>query len=457
MGFNLIPVLLSGGSGKRLWPLSRQNYPKQFSQFLNKTLFEISIDRLDSYSEKPIIISVEEQGYIIKNIDKNKVRSILEPLPKNTAPAIALLCKVLELEGKEDDIVGVFSVDHYIENEEAFQRAVDLAVSEAKSDKIVTLGIVPDSPNVGYGYIELLNKEHMMAHKVSGFKEKPDLATAKEYLAKGNYFWNAGIFIFKVSTMINELIKVNSSVWQCISKLNKDHSNLDEIYREIEPVSIDYDVMEKSSNLLCVPCDIGWKDLGSWDAVAETNNLNLGGNKSLVVYGKGNNFSFSKTEKTHAFIDVDDLLVIDTPEALLVTKKGSSQKVKNVLEKVTEHNGNNPLLCPVDFRPWGYFEILSTEKNFKIKKITVLPGERLSYQSHEKRSEHWIVLEGSAELVLDDKVKKLNVSDYFYIPVKSKHRIKNVGSLPLVFIEVQMGTYFGEDDIVRYSDDYNRT
>lgn len=458
----MIPVIMSGGVGSRLWPYSRKNLPKQFGDFFEKPLIESSVLRFKDGYKSPLLLSVSSQKNFVRNIPAiENIVGLYEPKGRNTGPAIAFLCRYLEQKNLSDELIGVFSADHYIENQDEFHKAISVAKQKAQGGSIVTLGIVPDHPATGYGYIELEKTQTLQPHKVLSFKEKPNRDTAQKYVDSKNYFWNAGIFIFKASTMI-EALKTNApEIWNHFSRLTDDHSNLSEIYDKVEPISIDFAVMEKASNLSCVPCSIGWRDLGSWDAMANLEDENEGIIKNQIHHTETTNeskhFVFSKLNKTYSFVNTDNLIVVDTNDALLIANKGESENVKNLVKTLESKNIECAEKHPSDFRPWGRYETLVEESQFKCKRITVLPGERLSYQSHEHRSEHWVILEGQAEVTLDDNIHIRKSGQHIFIPKNSKHRITNKSDKKLVFIEIQTGTYFGEDDITRYEDDYGRS
>jgi mannose-1-phosphate guanylyltransferase/mannose-1-phosphate guanylyltransferase/mannose-6-phosphate isomerase len=390
---------------------------------------------------------------------------ILEPMGKNTGPAVALLCHILQRRGRGEEIVGVFPSDHLIMHEEAFARAVQLAEQVATKGYVTTLGVQPHSPETGYGYIELGQEAiaqagDLKAVHVKGFREKPNAKTALEYVNSGRYCWNAGMFLFRVSQMIRHFQKFQSEMWNKISQIEPDMSNAQYNYAMVSGISLDYAVMEKLSDQACVPCDMGWSDVGSWDEVAriadESTQIHTRSRAQIFKQNSENNYVFTVQGKVVGLVDVDDLLVIDTPDALLLAHKGSSQKVKELVDSMREAGLPEATEHPFESRPWGGFEVLSDEKEFKTKKITIDPGARLSYQSHTQRNEHWVIISGQAEVTLDEKLIPLAPGQSIYIPAGSKHRIHNPGSVPLIFVEVQTGTYFGEDDIVRYLDDYNR-
>ncbi len=465
---NFLPVVMSGGSGTRLWPISRSKFPKQFCELLDQPLHTMTLKRLQKYQPPIIVTSINFRDLTESDLRVNHFKTekvIYEPQPKNTAPAIALVCKYLELQKKTDQVVGVFSSDNLIMNEPAFYEAVDAAAIAADQNQIVTLGIKPHKPETGFGYIQVQDRAvgTQKPTAVLKFHEKPTLDLAQNFLNAGTYFWNAGIFIFKVSKMIELFKKFEPEIWMQVSKLNKDFSNLSEIYASLKSISIDYAILEKltSNELSCVTCDIGWSDLGSWDALAEArNSIKKDQADQLTEVGAKGNAIIGLNEKNYSLIGVDDLIVVDTVDAMLICKKGESQKVKDVVDKLKinskpefkkmteEHVFEN--------RPWGRFEILKNETHYKSKIIRVDAGQKISYQSHAKRSEHWILVKGLATVVLNDKEISVKAGEHIYIPQGAKHRIMNTSNSDVEFIEVQVGSYFGEDDIVRYQDDYGR-
>ncbi|MBS1970411.1 MAG: mannose-1-phosphate guanylyltransferase/mannose-6-phosphate isomerase [Bdellovibrionales bacterium] len=455
----MIPVIISGGSGTRLWPVSRKACPKQFSKILDESLFVKTYKRLQPLGN-PWVITTEALKVLteksLKEIGQSAERVIYEPFAMNTAPAIALLCKNFEMSGQSEEVVGVFPADHYIPDASLFHQHVRAAEEIAKSGQIVTLGIKPTLPSTGYGYIELQGKgvggiEGLCA---IGFREKPALEKAIEFLEKGNFVWNAGMFIFKVSTLIAEFKKHMPELWQAIEDLEVDHSNLKEIYSKCPSQSIDYGIMEKLESHTCVPCSFSWSDIGSWDALV---NLNGDFEGEKIQVEATNNALAGMKDKTYAFIGVDDLVVIDTEDALVVAKKGETEKVKNVVDQLSKAGSQKVKDHNFEIRPWGQYRILNDTEYYKSKVITVDPKAQLSYQSHNNRSEHWVVVKGRGEVVLNDEVIPVSYGKHVFIPVGAKHRIRNTSETPLEFIEVQSGSYFGEDDIVRYQDDYART
>lgn len=479
---NLLPVIMSGGSGTRLWPISRSKFPKQYANFLGETLHTMTLKRLDRYGA-PLIITSENFRDLteleLRKNNKKAVRVLYETEPKNTAAAIALCCRYLQMENKLDEVVGVFSSDNTVADEEAFHKALAVATATANQNLVVVLGIKPERPETGFGYIQVEDRAIATgrATQVLKFFEKPSHEKAEEFLSSGDYFWNAGIFVFKVRHMIDLMIKFIPDIWEKMSSLQNDFSNLEQVFHDVRSISIDYAVLEKLSkhDLRCVTCDIGWNDLGSWDSMLETRQAveSSGGELSgkndptgsdhsistttqpIEVYARGN-LVYGLENKTYAVAAADDLLIVDSKDALLVCRRGQSQLVKEVVEKIKSVDPIKTREHKFENRPWGNFEILHDEDYYKSKILRVDPGQRLSYQSHQKRSEHWIVVRGTATVLLNDLEKTLKVGEHLYIPQGAKHRLMNLSKETLELIEVQTGQYFGEDDIERYQDDYGR-
>ena len=465
---HMIPVILSGGSGTRLWPVSRAHYPKQFCEFYDHSFLRDTIERLRPFG-RPYVLTVKSMESLtlrtMAQLGVGEEYAIFEPFGKNTAPAMALLCHFLNLRGRGEEVVGVFPADHLVADTKCFQTAIELGERVAAGGDIVTLGIDPHYPATGYGYIEVtdqvLDRQGALeAHCVDGFREKPDASTAVKFVESGRHYWNAGMFIFKVSTMIEKLKAHLPEVWEKVSSIKDDLSDVKYAYAALESISIDYGIMEKLDRLVCIPCDMGWSDVGSWDEMArlqeEMPQLRAGSAAQTFPVDAEHNYVFSIRDKVIGLVGVNNLLVVDTPDALLVAKKGQSQKVKTLVNEIKQAGSSVTDEHLFEYRPWGGFEVLSDGTDFKAKTIKVDPGAQLSYQSHAKRSEHWIIIEGEAEITLDDVIHERKTGEYIFIPLGAKHRIKNVGEGPLKFVEVQTGSYFGEDDIVRYQDDYNR-
>lgn len=466
----MIPFVLSGGSGTRLWPVSRASYPKQFAELFDESLLAKTLRRLGPLAgagDEPAVIgsaaSADLTRRVLRELGIGDRGSVFEPMPRNTAPAIALVCHRLLQEGRGDDVAGVFPADHLVSDEEVFRRAVRLAERCARRGQVATLGIRPSRPETGYGYIEATAErfavepepppgtEALAAYVVRGFREKPDPETAREYAASGRYVWNAGMFVFQVADLAGHFERLMPELWERMRTLRPDLANLAEVYEGIEPESIDYGVMERLDEQVTIPCDPGWSDVGSWDEVAR-----LRESGEVVEVDGGGNFVLPHGKRAYALVGVDDLLVVDTADALLVTRRGASQAVKEVVGQLRQARRRQADEHSFEVRPWGRFEVLRDEDDFKSKVIRVDPGQRLSYQSHRHRAEHWVVVRGRPQVVLDDRVLSLAPGEHVFIPQGARHRISNPGEEPVLFVEVQVGTYFGEDDIERYQDDYDR-
>lgn len=442
--WTMINIILCGGSGTRLWPISRTLLPKQFVKlFDDKSLFQLTVERNGSMCDSQMIVSNVEQYFLaldqLEELEKTNSRYLLEPVGRNTAPAIALACMALE----PDEIVLVTPSDHLIKDQSAYRNVLTRAKELAQSNYLVTFGITPTFPETGFGYIEADGED------VRAFHEKPDTKTAEAYLKAGNYYWNSGMFCFKAGVFLSELQKYAPQVHEACKHAyeGSSHDGMIRIKHEdmlaIPEDSIDYAVMEKSDKVKVVPSPIGWSDVGSFDALAEE-----------LPNDQKNNFILS--DKTVSLIDVEDLIIVDTDDALLISKKGSSQKVKEI---VNLHKRSTPEITHIHrtaHRPWGVYTILEENEGYKIKRIVVKPGKRLSLQKHLHRNEHWIVLSGTATVTVGDKTYLVRPNESTYIKAGEIHRLANLGKIPLTIIEAQVGEYTGEDDIIRIEDDFNR-
>lgn len=453
-------IILCGGSGTRLWPISRTLMPKQFVKlFSNKSLFQLTVERNNKLCRSQFIVSNSEQYFLaldqLEELDKSNNSYLLEPIGRNTAPAIALACMALEY----DEIVLVTPSDHLIKDEKEYEKVLKKAKEFAKDNKLVTFGITPTFAETGYGYIETLNE-----FDVKAFHEKPDFETATFYLKAGNYYWNSGMFCFKAGVFLDELEKYSPEIYnQSLNAFN--NANKNEIIRikhedmmAIPEDSIDYAVMEKSDIVKVIPSNIDWNDVGSFDALFEELPKDKNGNTkndNHISIDSKNNLVYG-SERKIATIDVEDLIIIDTGDALLVSKKGSSQKVKKVVEKLKESNSQLHNIHLTGHRPWGTYTVLEEANGYKIKRIEVKPGSRLSLQKHFHRNEHWIVVSGTATVTVGNEKKYVRPNESTYIKMGEAHRLENEGKIPVVLIEAQVGEYTGEDDIVRINDEYGR-
>ncbi|MDX1351756.1 MAG: mannose-1-phosphate guanylyltransferase/mannose-6-phosphate isomerase [Thiomicrorhabdus sp.] len=482
----MINIILCGGSGTRLWPLSRTMLPKQFVRlFNNRSLFQDTVLRNQPVCSHTFVISNNEQFFLavdqLTQIGQeipmsNKgmtdtVRFLLEPVGRNTAPAIALACMALDT----DDLVLVTTSDHLVKDQAAYETAVLQAKALAEQGNLVTFGIKPTYPEVGFGYIEANGND------VKSFKEKPDADTAQSYIDQGNYYWNSGMFCFKAGVFLNELKQYAPEIYQaCQTALDLATRHCDETadaafsqneirinlqaMQAIPEDSIDYAVMEKSQKVKVVPCDMGWSDLGSFDSLFDEVKqpgldnavlARLDDSPEPICIDSKDNLIVTR-ERQIALVDVEDLLVVDTADAILVSKKGSSQKVKNVVAQIKKQAPELADIHRLAFRPWGSYEVLVNTEGYKVKRIIVKPGGRLSLQKHFHRNEHWIVVSGTATVTVDDKRCLVRPNESTYIKMGQTHRLENQGKIDLVMIEVQVGEYTGEDDIVRLDDIYGR-
>jgi len=453
-------VILCGGSGTRLWPVSRTLYPKQFVKlFQNESLFQKTVNRnahlADSFS---VVINQEQYFMGLDQIEElnfsgNKT-FILEPIGRNTAPAIAMAA----LAADPNEILLVVPSDHLIEKQAEYEAAVSKARELAENNQLVTFGIKPSYAETGYGYIEANGIE------VKSFKEKPDANTAEGYVKAGNYYWNSGMFCFKAKTFLEELKTHAPDVYeQSVTAFN--HARRDQAIRiqledmkAIRSESIDYAVMEKSQKVNVVPSDIGWSDLGSFDSLYDNLPKDQNGNtqsENAIHLGSKNNLIISD-DRLISTIDVEDLMIVDTRDAIVIAKKGSTQKVKDLVAEVKKRNIEMTNVHTTAHRPWGTYTILEENSGYKVKQITVRPGAKLSLQYHHHRSEHWIVVSGIATVTINDKTFDLKQNESTYIPKEATHRLFNNQKENLVLIEAQVGNYLGEDDIVRLQDDYKR-
>lgn len=464
------PIILSGGSGKRLWPLSRQAYPKQFLKLLSATsLFQQTALRLAQKPfVPPVVITNEEHRFIVaEQLREQEIEAqavLLEPVARNTAaPAIvgALLAARAAGEGA---LVLLVPSDHAIADPAAFRDAVYRGIPAACAGEIVVFGVPPDRPHTGFGYIELGCAEGAV-RPVVRFVEKPDAARARSFLESGRFLWNAGIFLFTAKTLIAVAERACPDILAAAraalagARTDFDFTRLDRAALEALPaISIDYALIEKATNLACVPLDAGWSDLGSWSEVWQTATRDASGNSSLgdVRFVDARNCLAHSEEATVAVIGLEDAIVVATRDALLVASRGEAQRVKEIVEALEREGREEAIVHRRVHRPWGWYERIAAGTRYQVKCIMVKPGASLSLQTHHHRSEHWVVVSGTVEVTVRDEVKIVAENQSTYVPVNAPHRLANPGRIPAFLIEVQSGSYLGEDDIVRIKDTYGR-
>jgi len=467
----IIPAILSGGSGTRLWPLSRKQYPKQYLPLVgDNTMLQETILRLSGLDNlaDPIIICNADHRFLVaeqcQQIDIQNPIILLEPIGRNTAPAIASAA-LQSLKDTNDAVLLVLSADHVIQDVEAFYIAINIASKQAQFGKLATFGIVPTDANTGYGYIKASKDNTDGAHKVEEFVEKPDLETAQAYLEQGNYLWNSGMFMFQANTLISELTYHSPDIVNSVSNaVNNAEQDLDFIrldkqaFESSPSDSIDYALMEKSDNVVVVPLDAQWNDIGSWSALHGIGTKDSNGNviQGDVFTEETTNTYIYANHHMVATIGVQDLVIVDTPNATLISTKDKVQEVKKIVEQL-QHEGREEQFCHRKvYRPWGWYDSIETGMYFQVKRLHVNPGAKLSLQMHHKRAEHWLVVSGVATAVNGKETLMLKKGESTYIPVGVTHALENKTNKPLEIIEVQSGTYLGEDDIVRFEDIYGR-
>jgi len=465
---NILPVILSGGSGTRLWPLSREAYPKQFLALAGEqTMLQATWQRVAPIAGRaPLVVANEEHRFVaaeqLQQLGVQPQAILLEPMGRNTAPAIAVAALEAMRQG-DDAVLLVLPSDHVIADEEAFRAAVLRALPAAEAGKLVTFGIVPSGPETGYGYIKATGDGD--ARPVDRFVEKPDAQTAQQYVQSGEYFWNSGMFLFKASRYLAELEKFNPAMldtsrtaWQQ-ARRDADFTRLDkDAFDAVPSDSIDYAVMEKTADAVVVPLDAGWNDVGSWTALRDVSQQDADGNAhhgDVIAIDCRNTYAYG--DRLIALVGLDDVIVVETDDAVMVGRSDRMQEIKQVVARIKDAGRPEATWHRKVFRPWGAYDSIDNGARFQVKRITVKPGATLSLQMHHHRAEHWIVVSGTAEVTRGDDVLLLTENQSTYIPLGVTHRLKNPGKLPLELIEVQSGSYLGEDDIVRFEDTYGRT
>jgi mannose-1-phosphate guanylyltransferase/mannose-1-phosphate guanylyltransferase/mannose-6-phosphate isomerase len=462
------PVVLSGGSGTRLWPLSRVAYPKQFLPLTSdKTMLQETLLRLKGVDAmgSPLVICNEDHRFMVaeqlREIEAEAHAIILEPVGRNTAPAVALAA----LAADPDEVLLILPADHVIEDVATFQAAVKQAVVEAEKGHLVTFGIVPTGPETGYGYIQATKEGDGVARQVNRFVEKPDLETATGYLESGDYYWNSGMFVFKASRYLEELEKFNSEMLAaCREAYEKAEEDLDFVridrvaFEACPSDSIDYAVMEKTDSAVVIPLDANWNDVGSWAALWEVSEKDSQGNAlkgDVLTHDTTNSYIYSD-QKLVATIGIKDLVVIETDDAVMVAPRDRVQEVKEIVARLKADKRSESEQHRKVYRPWGYYDSIDNGERHQAKRIVVKPGAKLSLQMHHHRAEHWIVVKGTALVTRGEEQLIVSENESTYIPLGTIHCLENKGVIPLEMIEVQSGSYLGEDDIVRFEDKYGR-
>lgn len=466
----IIPVLLAGGVGSRLWPMSRELFPKQCINLVDsqKSLIQQTAERgvASGMQDSPIVVCNDEHRFLIaQQLADSGIKAdiMLEPEGRNTAPAIALAA-FQAMDRDENSVMVVLPADHVIKDSKLFGAAIDTAVKEAELGKIVTFGVKPTYAETGYGYIQAEEKAKVSA--VKAFKEKPDLATAEQYVSDGGYYWNSGMFVFQAKTYLDELKALQPSMYAAVEKAFACHkADLDFIrvdeaaFAESPSDSIDYAIMEKTDKAVVVPYEGDWNDVGAWAALYDLNEKDADGNVhqgDVLTHDSQNNFIRSESRLVAA-VGVQDLAIVETKDAVAVVPRERAQDIKHIVTQLkaagrTEHEIHTKV-----YRPWGAYESIDNGERHQVKRITVKPGEKLSVQMHHHRAEHWIAVSGTANVTIGEETQMLSENESVYIPIGAVHALENPGKIPLELIEVQTGSYLGEDDIVRFTDRYGRS
>ena len=471
----IIPVILSGGSGSRLWPMSRELNPKQFlSLCSDQTMLQDTMSRLQGVEglAPPVVVCNEEHRFLVaqqmRDIGVEVDKIILEPVGRNTAPAICAAAQYIQSKsGAKDDVMLILAADHVIQNKAAFHEAIESGRRVAQQGLLITFGIVPDKAEIGYGYIkraESLSTEEN-AYKVAQFVEKPDRETAQKYYESGAYYWNSGMFMFKASAILQELETLSGEIYQAVKKAvsegakDLDFCRLDNASFTASPSdSIDYAVMEKTAKAVVIPLDADWNDVGAWSALWEINSRDEDGNVlqgDVLKYDVTNSYIHAE-ERMIAVVGMDNCIVVETADAVLVADMDRAQDVKQIVNQLKASGREEALLQQRVYRPWGSYETLEETDRFKVKRIIVTPGAKLSLQMHHHRAEHWVVVKGTAKIICGEQEFVMTEDQSNYIPLGTQHRLENPGVIPLELIEIQTGSYLGEDDIVRFDDTYGR-
>lgn len=466
----ILPVIMAGGTGSRLWPMSRELFPKQFLRLVgDKSMLQDTVSRLEGLDVMdPMLICNEQHRFLaaeqLRQINKLSNNIILEPIGRNTAPAIALAALYATADGT-DPLLLVLAADHVIEDEEAFHRAIKLATPHAERGELVTFGIVATGPETGYGYIQRGDKYENDVFKVHRFVEKPDLETARKYLESGEYYWNSGMFLFSAKKYIEELAKFRPDILgACKQSIASVERDVIQDFIRVDPVafsacpdeSVDYAVMEETEDAVVIPLNAGWNDVGSWSALWEVNNKddNLNALTGEIFVHDSKNCYINTDDTFVAAIGVENLVIVNTKDAVLVINKSKVQDVKKVVEYLKNNNRREHKMHRESYRPWGRQDKIVDTPRYHINRVVVKPGGKFSLQKHLHRAEHWVILSGTAEVTLEDKVFLLTENQSTFIPAGAMHMLVNPGKIPLELLEVESGSYLGEDDIIRFKDHY---
>lgn len=472
----LFPVVMAGGSGSRLWPLSRVLYPKQFLCLKGDlTMLQTTICRLNGVvCESPVVICNEQHRFIVaeqlRQLNKLTENIILEPAGRNTAPAIALAALAAKRQNRQDDpLLLVLAADHVIADEDAFREAVRHAIPYAEAGKLVTFGIVPDQAETGYGYIRRgdISPAHTdaVAFEVAQFVEKPNLDTAQTYVESGDYYWNSGMFLFRAGRYLEELKKYRPDILEaCEQAMSTVDPDLDFIrvdeqaFLACPEESVDYAVMEHTADAVVMPMNAGWSDVGSWSSLWEISAHTAEGNVhhgDVISHKTENSYVYAESGLVTT-VGVKDLVVVQTKDAVLIADRNAVQDVKKVVEQIKADGRHEHHIHREVYRPWGKYDSIDSGDRYQVKRITVKPGEGLSVQMHHHRAEHWVVVAGTAKVTIDNNIKLLAENESVYIPLGATHCLENPGKIPLDLIEVRSGSYLDEDDVVRFADRYGR-
>lgn len=472
----IVPVILAGGSGTRLWPLSRQSYPKQFLHLVDEkyTMLQLTLKRLENFSQKtlaPIVVCNEDHRFVVaeqlRQINIEQASIILEPCAKNTAPAITLAAlRAQELYPEQNITLLILAADHYIADITSFQNSILLAESQAQLEKLVIFGVKPTEPNTGYGYIQLgeqiINKK---IYKLDKFVEKPDIHTAEHYVSSQNYLWNSGMFMFQTQIFLQELKKYQINIYQnCLNTWQYKTKDLDFIriglneFQQCPEDSIDYAIMEHTTQGVVVGLDVGWNDLGSWSSLWQSNQKD---EQQNVIFGdvlteqSQSNYIYASSRLV-TVLGVENLIVVETKDAVLVAHQEKSQEIKSIVAQLKQQQRIELLQHKEVVRPWGKYDCIDVGERYQVKRITVNPKAKLSLQLHHHRAEHWVVVKGTAKVINGEKEYYVTENESTFIPLGTMHSLENPGCIPLELIEIQSGSYLSEDDIIRFKDQYGR-